>query len=101
MAANLATSSGRADIAVAVAKRSEREGVPLIASGYPIPLLAVADKPERALVLGLIRQESAFPFRRGRSAGARGLMQLMPATAAKVAKALKVVSAERTPWPVR
>ncbi len=91
LAADLATTLGRADIAVTVAKQSERQGVPLIASGYPIPRLQVAEKPEQALVLGLIRQESAFHFEAVSSAGARGLMQLMPATAAKVAKALKVV----------
>ena len=91
LAANLATTLGRADIAVNVAKRSEREGVPLIASGYPIPPLGAGERPERALVLGLIRQESAFHFEAVSSAGARGLMQLMPATAAKVAKALKMV----------
>ncbi len=90
LAAGLATTLGRADIAVTVAKQSERLGVPLIASGYPIPPLRVGKKPEQALVLGLIRQESAFHFEAVSSAGARGLMQLMPATAAKVAKALKV-----------
>lgn len=86
LAANLATRLGRSDIAVAVAKRSEREGVPLIASGYPIPPIAAVERPERALVLGLIRQESAFQYEAVSSAGARGLMQLMPATASKLAK---------------
>ncbi len=91
LAAALASSLGRSDIAVMVAKRSERDGVPLIASGYPIPPVAAAEKPERALVFGLIRQESAFHFEAVSSAGALGLMQLMPATAAKIAKALNVV----------
>lgn len=95
LAANLATTLGRADIAVTVAKRSEREGVPLIASGYPIPPLHMGQGgdglPERALVLGLIRQESAFHYQAVSSVGARGLMQLMPATAERVAKSLKVV----------
>jgi len=90
LAANLAASLGRADIAVTVAKQSERQGVPLIASGYPM-LPSAGARPEHALVLGLIRQESAFHFDAVSSAGALGLMQLMPQTAAKVAKALKVV----------
>ena len=89
LAANLAQSLGRPDIAVTVAKQSERQGVPLIQSGYPI-LPSAGDKPEHALVLSLIRQESAFHADAVSGAGAKGLMQLMPATAAQIAKALKV-----------
>ncbi len=42
------------------------------------------------LVLGVIRQESAFDLSATSSAGARGLMQLMPATAREVAGKLGV-----------
>jgi soluble lytic murein transglycosylase len=91
LAANLAESLGREDIAVTVAKRSERDGVPLVTSGYPVPSLNATAKPERALVLGVIRQESAFQDQVVSTAGARGLMQLMPETAAKLAKTLKIV----------
>lgn len=90
LAANLAQSLGRPDIAVTVARQSEKQGVPLIQSGYPV-VPAAGDKPEHALVLGLIRQESAFHADAVSGAGAKGLMQLMPATAAQIAKALKVV----------
>ncbi len=91
LAAALAVEMGRPDIAITVAHRSEREGVPLLASGYPIPSLAISEKPERALVLGLVRQESGFHHEAVSSAGARGLMQLMPATAAKLARAINLV----------
>jgi soluble lytic murein transglycosylase len=94
LAANLAQSLGRPDIAVTVARQSEKQGVPLIQSGYPV-VPSAGEKPEHALVLGLIRQESAFHADAVSSAGAKGLMQLMPATAAQIAKALKVVFKKR------
>jgi soluble lytic murein transglycosylase len=90
-AAALATNLSRTDIAITVAHKSEHDGVPLIAAGYPLPQLTVGNKPERALVLGLVRQESGFQHTVVSSAGARGLMQLMPATAAKLARAYKMV----------
>jgi soluble lytic murein transglycosylase len=45
----------------------------------------VADAVDPAIVLGLIRQESSFDSATVSPAGARGLMQLMPGTAATVA----------------
>ena len=90
-AAALATGLGRSDMAITIAHKSEHEGVPLIAAGYPIPQINIGPKPERALVMGLVRQESGFQHQVVSSAGARGLMQLMPATAAKLARAFKLV----------
>ncbi|MCX7384467.1 MAG: lytic transglycosylase domain-containing protein [Alphaproteobacteria bacterium] len=46
--------------------------------------------PEPALSLGIIRQESSFDSATVSPAGARGLMQLMPATASQVARTLKL-----------
>lgn len=56
------------------------------ASLYPVPLYRPRDgfHIDRALLFAFMRQESAFnPFARS-SAGATGLMQLMPATAAYI-----------------
>ncbi|WP_142846977.1 lytic transglycosylase domain-containing protein [Telmatospirillum sp. J64-1] len=87
---SLANSLNRPDWAVNLAKRSDRDGIPLIGSAFPIPPLKTVDKPERALVLGLIRQESGFHHGAVSSAGAMGLMQVLPSTARQVAKSLGI-----------
>lgn len=50
---------------------------------YPVPSWAPEDgfEIDRAVIFGLIRQESGFDTRAKSYAGARGLMQLMPKTA--------------------
>ncbi|HTH17267.1 MAG TPA: lytic transglycosylase domain-containing protein [Magnetospirillum sp.] len=86
----LALEGGREDLAVTVARRADRESVFLVSAGWPVPPISAEDGPEKALVLALIRQESGFIADVQSPVGARGLMQLMPATAEKLAKALKV-----------
>lgn len=90
LVAQLAASGGRDDLAVTVARRADREGVTLVEAGWPVPPISAEDTPEKALVLALIRQESGFMPAAVSTAGARGWMQLMPATAEKVAKSIKV-----------
>lgn len=57
--------------------------LPLYESSYPVPELGQTGL-DRALVLALIRQESRFKAHAKSHAGARGLMQIMPGTAAFV-----------------
>jgi len=90
--ASLARELGRPDLAVRVAKLAERRGQYIPDAGYPVlippglPKSADGDGVERAMVLAVIRQESAFyPVARS-GAGAMGMMQIMPATARRVAK---------------
>ena len=84
-----------ANVAVYVGKRAVRNGAPLYEASYPVGIflgmnLAGADeaKPpvELALLYGIARQESEFNWRARSRAGARGLMQIMPATAKEVAR---------------
>ncbi len=92
LSADLATSLGRPDVAIKVSKYVAQSSLGLIPAGYPFLKLPALPKKtkgvalEEALVLALIRQESAYYVDAHSRAGARGLMQLMPATAKRVAK---------------
>ncbi len=83
--ADLARGIARPDLAVSTAKLARRSGVLLLDDLYPTDAPAAA-RPEPALVMALIRQESVFDSQAVSRAGARGLMQLMPATAKQVAR---------------
>ena len=96
MLANLAETSGRIDLAIAVAKRAIEAGTPLMIHGYPVTDLPSGGTAERSLLFAITRQESAFERDAVSRAGARGLMQLMPATASSIANKIQLpFSADR------
>lgn len=76
----------REDLAVAVARRARQNGIDIVSLGYPVKDLRHDERTETALVLSIIRQESSFASHAVSPAGARGLMQIMPATAKQMAK---------------
>jgi len=92
LTARLARLSGRPDLAIRVTKKTLQDHGHFVAGGYPtlvppkLPVQVKADTPETSLVLAIVRQESEYDTEAISHAGARGLMQLMPATARTVAK---------------
>jgi soluble lytic murein transglycosylase len=96
LSAQLAADHGRPDVGISIAKKSSRQGAELIEAGYPKltpPRLRTRSSRyslEIPLVLAMIRQESAFFVGAKSHANARGLMQILPRTAKKVARSLKI-----------
>ncbi|BDW95927.1 lytic transglycosylase [Thalassospira tepidiphila] len=91
MATDLAREYGRTDLGILAAKRSIRTGSGYLDAAYPIhEQVPLGRAPDPALVHAIMRQESLFNPQAVSSAGARGLMQLMPATAKRMAQSLKL-----------
>jgi soluble lytic murein transglycosylase len=98
LATQLAQDIGRHGVGVRIAKLAVRKGVVLRDTGYPA-LQPASDSPKAfpdpALIFSVVRQESAFDQEAVSRAGARGLMQLMPRTALKVARQLRIPYSRR------
>jgi soluble lytic murein transglycosylase len=88
---------GDQDLAMRVVRAGAVRGLYLPERGYPVRAVpAVSGAPEPALVHAIVRQESGFDPGVRSGVGARGMMQLMPATASTVARKLGVgYSADR------
>jgi len=84
----LATRSGRPENPVWVARRAGASGAMLVPDGWPSPYPTENLPIEAALANAITRQESNFDTEAISSANARGLMQLLPATAQQVARRL-------------
>ena len=92
---DLARTYGDQDLSMRVVRVAAQHSYVLPDRGYPTIAGASsgAGGPEMALVYGIVRQESGFDPRVRSGVGARGMMQLMPATAAHVARGLGVAYA--------
>ncbi len=89
--ANLADRFGTKKWVVRIGKSAVSRGLPLYTHAYPVrglpPFPATASPTvEKAMVFGLIRQESEFDATAGSRVGAQGLMQIMPGTARLIAR---------------
>jgi soluble lytic murein transglycosylase len=85
LAAKLALGLGIPQSAVSIARSAGIAGQMLVAEGWP-QVFAPPAGVEPAVALGIMRQESSFDPTAISGAGARGLMQLMPATARKTGR---------------
>ena len=89
----LAGGAGRSDLAAKYARDAQKFQIDLMEYAYPLPAQAGIFLPQTpgydpALIMAIIRQESGFDPEAQSHAGARGMMQIMPATAKKLSRRL-------------
>ncbi|RYE49729.1 MAG: lytic transglycosylase domain-containing protein [Hyphomicrobiales bacterium] len=92
LSAKLAQTLDAHHLAIAIADTAEKRGTPLDLFNFPkdgLPSTKLASM-DQAAIYAITRQESRFQVDAISSAGARGLMQLMPATAKETAGKLGV-----------
>ncbi|MFA3916956.1 lytic transglycosylase domain-containing protein [Ruegeria hyattellae] len=93
----MAIDKGESHLAVMISKRAARTGQVLHAAYYPVHPVAKLSLPmAKEMTLAIARRESEFDPVVISGAGARGLMQVMPATAKLVAKDLGVLGGHKT-----
>jgi len=87
LVAQTALRDGLPNLAVLAARLAGRDGNVLPQSGWPVAVQPPAGPVQPALVLAIMRQESSFDPKIISTAGAHGLMQVMPQTAVELARA--------------
>lgn len=94
MLAHLASALGDPQTSLRVGKTAIARNMNLIAYAYPVqafpPYAPLRDPPELAILLSIARQESEFNNSIVSTAGARGLLQVMPITAQHICRDHKI-----------
>ena len=89
--AKLSKDFDRPDLAIKASKYAEKKNIYLYHYAYPsLKNYKIYKDVEKELVYAVIKQESAFDSKAISRVGARGMMQIMPATANIVSKQLKL-----------
>lgn len=89
--AQMAIDLGRPEIGIRIGKDAASEGIVIADQYYPLHPVAKRDwRVPTEYAMAIARQESELDARAASSVGARGLMQLMPATARGMADAVGI-----------